>query len=1065
MDIGGSGGIILSPGSEDDKFARRRSRRVSFADTTAVHVFDRDEDFETPPEEREPDSTPAPPSPRRSSVGREVEDDTEEDFNRPPVIFLHDVDSSYPDSAAESIASADDENFFGPVSASFIQTGRPSDSGMSEDDNHDITMDSRTFSLHFRNIAPPDDCTAYSAGSLMTPNTASEGPLKELTASNPARASINGRDTLTDMSLLSGNPRTYGYDKLSPTLNSMMKKIKGSKQTNSPKLGISDVTPDCVLTLSTSEEESREENLCIDNGVSSDELVMVNTIAEHISMRNPVSTSTDLIQDDNEMIIDVQENSKNCNHDHMDDDPGANNTAEPPAKISPAYKSFMINGDVQSHLVDQSSSKDRPSGSNCTASVSSMCNVDMETHLLDQLPGKDNTYAAQSSSEATAILLMDAEQLRQKNEVMDTETVLHTPRTAGLQLQVPRGSISSLRSKRHKLFTNTVSNSKVARQEGCSSGTEFVHHDKRLSSLKHQELAAASQLQLVEKNELGHRASDMFSNTEDHDSTLSVSSHSVPKLKKTNESFVLGTPRRHGLNESTKVLDTLCHAFTLDSQPSRECNSHVDLNGVGRKRTAEENGYAVQECPEKTTKTARSPRKSRKEIPCVSQPSMIEEKQNGAHDNGKSVDIDWSKVVCTITNATEQVLPASISKYNLQQLDMLSDRLDEIHMARKYKRLSTAVRIKDFCGDKQKRLEEARFLHDKLFYEKAKLQINNMKLVKLQKKAQLCQDGIQECCFLKSKILGAGHMEDSALPAATTVSAGDRQEELDIISEKRLELKIIQQKVEKLRSSLECFHNIEGGIGSDSVVRYAEEQLMMRNQHRIIHWQAGLCKLNDIVKRGNKCDIILNYHNLLFQRIILNISDTSSIFVNNSLNGNQIGKTFPNLDASLAFNFVFEAEENQRVSDLQSLQKKTMETSLLLGNLIDVLEEIKLSKLELVNLTSAAFVLESQTRKLGLHLSFMSFKSGKKIAFIIDMTDLNRSVYPSEPSELIKVFEAHTTLAQPSIDETMASIRNLQSGRTAILRLCRMVSRLIHGYNDDLITGVQAVGSKHHPDM
>jgi hypothetical protein len=118
----------------------------------------------------------------------------------------------------------------------------------------------------------------------------------------------------------------------------------------------------------------------------------------------------------------------------------------------------------------------------------------------------------------------------------------------------------------------------------------------------------------------------------------------------------------------------------------------------------------------------------------------------------------------------------------------------------------------------------------------------------------------------------------------------------------------------------------------------------------------------------------------------------------------------------------------------------------------------------------------------------MSFKSGKKIAFIIDMTDLNRfvnynyfiytdllvaktcliwnsSVYPSEPSELIKVFEAHTTLAQPSIDETMASIRNLQSGRTAILRLCRMVSRLIHGYNDDLITGVQAVGSKHHPDM
>lgn len=54
-------------------------------------------------------------------------------------------------------------------------------------------------------------------------------------------------------------------------------------------------------------------------------------------------------------------------------------------------------------------------------------------------------------------------------------------------------------------------------------------------------------------------------------------------------------------------------------------------------------------------------------------------------------------------------------------------------------------------------------------------------------------------------------------------------------------------------------------------------------------------------------------------------------------------------------------------------------------------------------------------------------------------------VYLSDPSELpIKVCEGQTTLAQPSIVETMSSIRNLQPGRTAILRLCRMVSRLIH---------------------
>jgi hypothetical protein len=37
------------------------------------------------------------------------------------------------------------------------------------------------------------------------------------------------------------------------------------------------------------------------------------------------------------------------------------------------------------------------------------------------------------------------------------------------------------------------------------------------------------------------------------------------------------------------------------------------------------------------------------------------------------------------------------------------------------------------------------------------------------------------------------------------------------------------------------------------------------------------------------------------------------------------------------------------------------ETSLLLGNLVDVLDEIKFAKMKLLNLASAAFVLESQT--------------------------------------------------------------------------------------------------------
>ncbi|CAL5039313.1 unnamed protein product [Urochloa decumbens] len=1049
MDFGGGGGIISSPGTEDDKLARRRSRRVSFADTTAVHVFDRDEDFETPPEEREPGSASPSPSPGRSSAEREDGDDTE-DFHRPPVFFLQDVESSSPGSAAGSIASADDDNFFGPVSTSFIQIGRPSDSGMSEDDNHDITMDSKTFSMHFRNIAPPDDCTANSAASLMTPDMASKGPLKELTVSDPGRTLISGSSA---MSLLTSNSRSFNYGKRSDLLGSMIQKVIGGQQTESPKAGIADVTPDSVLTLSASEEEIREENLCNGNGISSDELGTVNTIAEHTSMSNPVSNSACLIQEDNEMAIDGHENSQNGNNDHMVVDPGIDNTVEPPAKLSSACKSFVNNVDLKSHRLHQSLLKDQPSGSNCTISASSVCNFDSEPDLSDPSPATNNiTDVSQLSTAAPAILLMDAEQLHQQTEVMDRETILHTPRTAGQQLHAPQGSISSLRSKRQKLFSATpLSNSKVASQEACFLGREFVEHDNRIFALRNalktrlQESPAVSKSPLVE-NILSHQSNDLFTNIEDHDSTLSVSSNSVPL--------------RQGLNEATEVQETSCHVLTLDSQPSHECNPLLDLVGSGRKRTVKESGHAVQERPQEIAKAAGSSRKLRKELPCVSQSSLrIQEKQNGAYDDGQLVNVDWDKILCTISNATEQVLSASISKLNLQQLDVLSNKLDEIHIARKYKRLSAAVRIKDFCDDKQKRLEEARSLHDKLFYEKAKLQINNMKLAKLQNKAQLYQDGIEECCVLKSEILGAAQMKDSCLPAETSMNASEKQviflclyrhrnlhlEELAILTEKQLELNDVQQKVENLRSSLECFRNIEGGISCDSVMKHAEDQLKLRNWCHLIHQKAGLFELNDIVKRDNKRDLVLDYQNLLFQRIILNTSGMSSIFVNNSLNGTKIGQTFPNLDASVAFNFVFKAEENQRVCDLQSLQKTTMETSLLLGNLIDVLEEIKLAKMELLNLTSASFVLESQTCQLGLRMCFMSFKSGKKFAFIIDMTDLNCSVYPSDPSELpIKVCGVQTTLAQASVDEAMASIRNLQPGRTVILRLCRMVSRLIH---------------------
>lgn len=48
-----------------------------------------------------------------------------------------------------------EDNFFGPVSPNFIRPGRLSDSAVS-DENHDITMDSTAFSMHFRRFVRSD---------------------------------------------------------------------------------------------------------------------------------------------------------------------------------------------------------------------------------------------------------------------------------------------------------------------------------------------------------------------------------------------------------------------------------------------------------------------------------------------------------------------------------------------------------------------------------------------------------------------------------------------------------------------------------------------------------------------------------------------------------------------------------------------------------------------------------------------------------------------------------------------------------------------------------------------
>ncbi|XWS36668.1 hypothetical protein CRYUN_Cryun20dG0105200 [Craigia yunnanensis] len=257
----------LETDEETIAFKKKRSRRVSFADCeiTSVHIFNRDDDYETPP-----DSTPRPAPERENEVlglFRDLADsdeDDDDDILSARKSFLRPMESPSPggSSTVGSATSNDEDNFFGPVSANFIRPGRLSDSAAS-DDNHDITMDSTAFSMHFRSLVRSEsgDLNTSSgvrlASEEKTPCQAMPSDpesfmvlTKVKKLKSPSPVPINkfsgGRDS-NDMSLVGESMQSYDYGRLSPTLEALL--AEGSKEFNaipasdstSPKLSMSEV--------------------------------------------------------------------------------------------------------------------------------------------------------------------------------------------------------------------------------------------------------------------------------------------------------------------------------------------------------------------------------------------------------------------------------------------------------------------------------------------------------------------------------------------------------------------------------------------------------------------------------------------------------------------------------------------------------------------------------------------------------------------------------------------------------------------------------------------------------
>ncbi|XP_010422716.1 PREDICTED: uncharacterized protein LOC104707951 [Camelina sativa] len=233
-----AGGI----GTDEESIAQRRKRlrRVSFADReiTSVHIFKRDEDYETPPNTSAAKGEQAETSESEDKVIKFFGDlsdreDTEGDGEDEPILNESFLRPKYsPSSGGSTVGSAtsdDEDSFFGPVSSHFINPGRLSDATISED-HHEMTMDSTAFSMHFRSLArsesgdvrtpmsnlPVEETDTGSAMVLLTK------PKKLFPKSPlPVEKGSGGRDS-NDMSIVGENSRKYDYGYISPTLAALL---------------------------------------------------------------------------------------------------------------------------------------------------------------------------------------------------------------------------------------------------------------------------------------------------------------------------------------------------------------------------------------------------------------------------------------------------------------------------------------------------------------------------------------------------------------------------------------------------------------------------------------------------------------------------------------------------------------------------------------------------------------------------------------------------------------------------------------------------------------------------
>ncbi|CAI0459433.1 unnamed protein product [Linum tenue] len=332
--------------------------------------------------------------------------------------------------------------------------------------------------------------------------------------------------------------------------------------------------------------------------------------------------------------------------------------------------------------------------------------------------------------------------------------------------------------------------------------------------------------------------------------------------------------------------------------------------------------------------------------------------------------------------------PGSLMKFtmakrcsvDLSLIDMLQDILDHQQNVKIRQMFLSQIQQK-ICDRASKKMPdrtaEMRNLICKLVFERARV----------QKRKQMLSIAVQESQMLKSS-------EVLCLPVPSL----------------HIKDKVPSEKLVALRHEFEA---LEGKLNTST-------------QH---------FRIQDLANKNGAVSIVLNYLDLLSQRLTITGARTPSLLVSTELNEANIMKKFTNMDACAAFAYVLNAEATMKYVGSRSLAQETRMACSLLHNLLDVVQELQKARIESINFVDATFASVSGNSPL-FYSFFLALYCHVSICFG------NCGVYPSDIiPHSIQVSRTKKSNSEALSAQAKAAVDNLRAGCFRILGLCRCISQ------------------------